>query len=426
MCRLLRAHVGVVIAITTTLLLLVSATLAFMATRPGGVAARPSPAPTTAAPDETPSQTPLSPATPTATPAATPPTIPTLTPTPSPGQAPAPACDDPAATWSVTRRLSQLIIVGGQFSDLAASTPAASAGVGAFVFFGQPAGGSGPAIRSGLAALASAAATAGQVVPWMSTDEEGGLVQRLANVAGPLPSPRQMAGRWTPSQVQSVLAAHASVMRSLGITMDLAPVLDTASPANTIADESDRSFSERADVATTYGLAFANGLRSAGVLPVVKHFPGIGHADADTDLGPATDPPLSQLEARDLIPFVGAISGGEPVIMVSHAAVPNLTGQVPASLSPATYRFLRGTLSFDGVVMTDSLGAGAVSSAGYSEASAAVQAVEAGADMVMIDAAAWSSTLAALEQAVASGALPLSGVNASVDRILTAKGLRVC
>ena len=318
------------------------------------------------------------------------------------------------------------MMVGGQFANLGASAAEASAGVGGFVLFGQPPAGSGPEIRAGLSALLGDASAAGRVPPWMSTDEEGGYVARLADVIGPLPSARQMAAQWSAAQVQATLAAQGSAMRSLGISMDLAPVLDTASPTDTISDETDRSFSEDPLTAARYGLAFAAGLRSSGIVPVVKHFPGLGHASADTDLGPATDPSLSQLEAEDLIPFERAISSGLPLVMVGHPSVPGLTDGLPASLAPATYRFLRTNLGFGGVAMTDSLSAGAISAAGYPAPAAAVAAVEAGADMVMIDSSAWNATLAALEQAVNTGALPPAVVNASVSRILAAKGLRPC
>src|SRR5581483_586671 len=113
------------------------------------------------------------------------------------------------------------------------------------------------------------------------------------------------------------------------------------------------------------GMAFAQGLQAAGIVPVVKHVPGIGHASADTDLGPATDPPLAQLQGHDLIPFDQAVSAGAPVVMVSHAIVPGLTGGLPASLSPATYQLLRDGLGFQGVAVTDALAAGAISAAGY-------------------------------------------------------------
>jgi beta-N-acetylhexosaminidase len=317
-------------------------------------------------------------------------------------------------------------MVYGQFSDLAASAPPASAGVGGFVFFGQPPAGSGPAIQSGLSALAADAVAAGRVVPWMSTDEEGGGVARLSNVLGALPSPRQMAAQWSPAQVQSAVVTHGSAMASLGLTMDLAPVLDTASPYDSVADEDQRSFSDNPQTVTSYGLAFVNGLRAAGLVAVVKHFPGLGHANADTDLGPATDPPLSQLEGDDMIPFRDAIDAGVPVVMVGHPIVPGLTNGLPASHSAPTYALLRNTLGFSGVAMTDALAAGAISAAGYSQPSAAVVAVEAGADMVMIDSSQWQPTVTALEQAINAGDLPLAQVDASVARILTTKGLQTC
>ena len=337
-----------------------------------------------------------------------------------------PACANPVSTWPVNQRLEQLLMVSGQFADLGASTAPASAGVGGFVLFGAPPPGSGTTIQAGLAALDADATAAGQVRPWMSTDEEGGAVARLANVLGALPSPREMAAEWTPAQVEGEVASHGSAMRALGISMDLAPVLDVASPTDTVADEDTRSFSDNPNVAASYGLAFAHGLQAAGIVPVVKHFPGLGKASADTDLAPATDPSLSQLEGNDLIPFESAIGAGLPVVMVGHPVVPGLTGGLPASLSAATYRFLRVNLHFNGVAMTDDLDARAISAAGYSQPAAAVAAIRAGADMAMIDSSEWSASIAALAQAVRSGALPLTQVDTSVSRILAAKGLATC
>ncbi len=335
-------------------------------------------------------------------------------------------CVNPASSWPVGQLVQQVIMVGGQFSDLAASVPIANAGVGGFVLFGQPAAGAASAIRSGIAALDADAAGRGQVVPWMSTDEEGGPVARLSAVIGALPSARQMASQWTPAQVESALAAHGSAMRGLGVTMDLAPVLDTASPTDPVAGESYRSFSESATVAAGYGVAYAAGLGAGGVVAVAKHFPGLGRANADTDQGPATDPPLSSLESNDLIPFERAVTAGIPVVMVGHPIVPGLTSGQPASLSAATYSLLRNSLGFKGVALTDDLDAGAISAAGYTQAAAAVKAVESGADMVMIDASAWSATTTALTQAVGSGKIAVATLVSSATRILRAKGVVMC
>ena len=143
------------------------------------------------------------------------------------------------------------------------------------------------------------------------------------------------------------------------MNMDLAPVLDTASGTDTIDDEDFRSFSEVGATAGAYGLAFLRGLTDGGMIGVVKHFPGLGHANGDTDTGPATDPPLSALEGDDLIPFEQAIAAHAPVVMMSNVTEPDW-GEEPASLNPAAYAFLRH-LGFTGMILTDSLDAGAIS-----------------------------------------------------------------
>jgi len=344
--------------------------------------------------------------------------------TPLPGPT-ATVCVD-VGRLPLDRRLEQLLIVSGVFSDLEASQPLAREGVGGFVFFGQPKAGAAASIATGLASLRAAAVAGGQAVPWMSTDEEGGYIQRLAAVAGPLPSPRQMAASWTPAQVRTALAAHAQALRALGIDMDLAPVLDVAPPGDTVADEADRAFSDTPAVVAAYGVAYAAGLRTGGVVAVVKHFPGLGHADANTDLAASTDPPLSGLEQNDLLPFEAAIGSGVRVVMMSHVRVPGLSGTQPASLAPATYQLLRGTLHFTGVTMTDALDAEAITAAGYTQPGAVVAAIEAGADLAMVDSQEWQPALTALRQAVAVGALRLAVVNAAVARILVTKGVGVC
>ncbi len=317
-------------------------------------------------------------------------------------------------------------MVVGELTLARALEPEARAGVGGFVLMGEPAAATGPALRTALSDLVSAAAAAGRVGPWLSTDTEGGPVSRLANILGTIPSARKMATEWTPEEVESAMRAHGAALRGLGITMDLAPVLDTAPPTDPVADESQRSFSGTPAVVAAYGIAYAAGLRAGGVVAVGKHFPGLGHASADTDTGPATDAPLAELRGTDLVPFARAVSSGIPAVMVGHPIVPGLTGGLPASLSPATYVLLRKTLHFDGVAMTDALSAGAISAAGYSEATAAVAAVRAGADMAMVDASTWEPVVGALVHALSQDAIPRAQADASVARVLAAKGVAVC
>ncbi|MGH9102569.1 MAG: glycoside hydrolase family 3 N-terminal domain-containing protein, partial [Acidimicrobiales bacterium] len=294
-------------------------------------------------------------------------------------------------------------------------------------FLGQPASTAGPSIAATNAAISSAAAQGGYPTPFVATDEEGGGVARLSNVIGALPWERQQAAEYTPAQLRSVIAAHARAMRALGFTMDLAPVLDTAPAGDPIGEEGLRSYSESGDTAAAYGVASFEGMQQGGIVPVLKHFPGIGHVSANTDTTPgATDPPLSQLEGDDLIPFERAVSTGAPVVMMSNAIVPGLTNGLPATMSPASYAFLRNDLGFDGLTITDALGAAAVSGAGYSEERAAVTAVASGADMVLVDGSQFGQVLAALTQAVGAGDLPVARVDDAVARILQAKGEPAC
>jgi beta-N-acetylhexosaminidase len=186
-------------------------------------------------------------------------------------------------------------------------------------------------------------------------------------------------------------------------------------------------------VVTADGIAYMSGLEEGGVIPVLKHFPGLGGASGNTDNGTATTLPWMTLQTVGLPPFTAAIQDGAPAIMVSNAVVPGLT-QLPASLSTvAITDELVGTLHFDGLILTDSLSAGAISDAGFSVTSAAVQAIVTGADMVMYTSA---SDAAALQQfqaivdadvaAVGNGSLALGRLVAAAAAALTARHLNVC
>lgn len=324
------------------------------------------------------------------------------------------------AGWSEQQLLAQLLMVGADFANPRASTSIVNMGAGGLVFFGNPPAGSGPSLSAQLASLRAQAS----VLPFLSTDEEGGGVARLSQLVGALPWPRQMAAQWSPDMVTSQLQAVAGSMRALGLNMDLAPVLDTASSTDPVDSEALRSFSESGSTAATYGLAYLRGLSASGIVGVVKHFPGLGHANADTDNGPATDPTLAALAGDDLVPFRQAIAAGAPVVMMSNVTVPDW-GPTPASINPSAYQYLRG-LGFSGMILTDSLDAGAVSATGRGGPQAAVAAIEAGADMAMItNASEFPAALSALQSAVSAGQLSMSQVTASVARILAVKGSSV-
>lgn len=333
------------------------------------------------------------------------------------------------STWSDQRLAEQTIVVPVDESQVAAVAPEVAAGAGGVILFGSTA----PAdLGSQLQALVSGAP--GGVAPLVMSDEEGGVVQRMANLVGAIPSARQMGATMTAAQIQQLAANLATRLRSAGVTMDLAPVLDTddgAGPNNSDPDGT-RSFSNDPAMASADGRAFAAGLVSGGVVPVVKHFPGLGHATGNTDVMSASTLAWSTLQTGGLIPFRDAISAHLPAVMVANAIVPGLT-TIPASVSPdAIATVLRTQLGFHGLVMTDSLSAVAIQNAGYTVPQAAVAAIEAGADMILFNASA--TDVASVNQSIAnavleaeqSGALSRERLIDAAGHVLGAKGTNLC
>lgn len=332
------------------------------------------------------------------------------------------------AGWSVHRRAAQLVVAPVEESEPLAAKRLVAEGIGGLLLFGSSAPAALPADLARLRAHAE-----GRLAPLVMTDEEGGEIQRMANLVGNLPWPREMTSAMTTGQVQVLAKKVGRGMRAAGVTMDLAPVLDLSDSPGPNARYADgpRSFSVSPSLAASYGVAFARGLLAGGVIPVVKHFPGLGQASYNTDYGPASDPPVSVLERNSLRPFEAAISAHLPAVMVGHASVPGLTGRVPASLSSAAVTgLLRNKLGFRGLVLTDSLSATAIADAGYSVERAAPVAIAAGDDMLLFNATNPTTTanavIANISAAVARGKLRRSRLNEAVTHVLSAKGINVC
>jgi beta-N-acetylhexosaminidase len=334
------------------------------------------------------------------------------------------------ATWSVQRLAEQTLVMPVDENSVGSVRDQVAAGAGGLLLLGA----SAPAdLASALAAVERAAP--GGIVPLVMTDEEGGAIQRMANLVGTMPSAREMATTISPAQIQALATQVGRRMKALGVSMDLAPVLDLDGGAGPDAADPDgtRSFSTSAAVAGADGLAFAAGLEAAGVIPVAKHFPGLGGATANPDLAVATTQPWSALQGGGLLPFASAVRAGIPAIMVTGAAVPGLSAQ-PASLSPAVVTgLLRTQLHFTGLVLTDALTETTVTAAGYSLGQAAVAALRAGADMLLFNGQPPSDNPAlaveaeqAVVAAVQGGSLPRSRLESAVLRILASKHVDLC
>jgi beta-N-acetylhexosaminidase len=261
----------------------------------------------------------------------------------------------------------------------------------------------------------------------VSVDEEGGRVARLSKLIGTAPSPRVLAKTMSPDDVYAQALDRGRKMRSLGITVDFAPVVDVTDAADDTVI-GDRSFSNDPAVVTTYAGAYARGLRDAGLLPVLKHFPGHGRASGDSHTGGVVTPPLADLQNTDLVPYRTLVSQAPVAVMIGHMQVPGLTGTDPASLSPAAVALLRGGTGyggppFDGPVFTDDLSSMGAINERYGVADAALHGLQAGADTAL-----WVSTtevpavLDRLETALAGGELTMQGVDASLQRMAAVKG----
>ena len=260
------------------------------------------------------------------------------------------------------------------------------------------------------------------IEPVIAIDEEGGDVTRISHQAGSdYPGNAALGAIDDVSLTRSVYAALGADLAVLGINLDLAPAVDV----NTAADNpviGTRAFGSDSVLVARHAAAAVEGLQSAGIAACAKHFPGHGSTTLDSHLVVATvDAPLSVLRERDLPPFAAAIAAGVQAIMPSHLRVPELTGDLPASLSRrALTDLLRGELGFTGVIVSDGLEMRAVSEP-YGIPEAAVQAVIAGTDLLCLgrdqDQLSYLAVRDALVEAVRSGRLPAARLEDAADRV---------
>jgi len=274
-------------------------------------------------------------------------------------------------------------------------------------------------------------ASASKLPLMVTIDEEGGRVSRVADILGPDPSARETAQTMTVEQTYQMALERGRGLKDLGITVNYAPDVDVSSqPDDSVIG--DRSYSDDPQTVVAYAGAYAQGMRDAGIFPVIKHFPGHGSASGDSHRGEVTTPPLQDLIASDLIPF-RELSGTGVGVMMGHLEVPGLTEPgTPASISPAAVALLRdgvgyGAAPFTGPVFTDDLSGMQAITDRYDIADAVQAALVAG-----VDQALWLTTddvprvLDHLEQAVASGELPQARVDQAVVTVATAKGAVTC
>ena len=256
-----------------------------------------------------------------------------------------------------------------------------------------------------------------------AVDEEGGTVARVAsNPAFGVANVGDMRSVGAGGDADAAGAAEETVaayLADLGFNLDFAPVADVA-PAGSVMGR--RSFGDDPDLVASMVAAQVRGFAGRGVGCCAKHFPGIGYASGDSEVEPISlDGTVDDLAARELVPFAAAVAAGVPMVMVGHLSCAGVTGtDEPASLSSAVVGdLLRGRLGFSGVAITDSLGMGAVT-ARRTPAEAAVAALEAGQDLILMPAD-FESALQGVLDAVSSGRIDEGRIEDSLRRVVALK-----
>lgn len=256
----------------------------------------------------------------------------------------------------------------------------------------------------------------------LCVDEEGGRVARIAkNPAFGVNNVGEMGNVSSAKEAYECGYTIGGYLSGLGFNVDLAPDADViTNSSNTVIG--DRSFGTNPDIVTEYSVAYSNGLHANHVLSTFKHFPGHGATEADTHDGYAyTNKSYAELYEADLKPFAAAQKNNVDLVMAAHISVPNVIGDdTPCSLSyKMITEILRGELKYDGLVITDALNMGAVSK-NYSASSAAVKAVQAGVDILLMPEDL-QEAFSGIYEAVRSGEITEDRIDDSVRRILKAK-----
>ena len=268
------------------------------------------------------------------------------------------------------------------------------------------------------AGMQEAAVSAGGIGLLIGTDEEGGNVSRVANklkLAEKQPSPSEIADAEQAYESASIIGAYLS---GYGFNVNFAPVADVRSSVPD-AEIASRCYSGDPEDVSEKVVRFVEGSHSAGIIPVLKHFPGLGAVSGNTHTGTGiSERTVEDWRSTDFRPFAAGIQAKAEMVMVSHQVAVNVDPDAPASLSGIVIAFLREELGFDGVIITDALRMNAVKEK-YGSAEACVRALEAGADMLLLP---YNFTNAyGVMDALESGRLTEKRIDESLRRILSLK-----
>lgn len=272
-----------------------------------------------------------------------------------------------------------------------------------------------------LRAFTAALQTQARVPLLLATDFEGGAWNFIQSAVGPRPAPDTIQ---TARDAYIKGTTDAALLTTVGVHVNFAPTVDLlTNPDTPILRQ--RTFGS--DSATVAGLAAAylDGLAAGGVAGCLKHFPGLGAATRDPHIElPTVTRDVAAIRAVELAPYRTLLASGHaPMVMTTHMDIPALDAELPTSLSPTIiHGLLRKELAYDGVVISDSLAMGAITTR-YSVAEASALALRAGTDLLLgaPDFASARATRERLHEALAGGEIFIEQVDLAVLRILRFK-----
>jgi beta-N-acetylhexosaminidase len=232
-------------------------------------------------------------------------------------------------------------------------------------------------------------------------DQEGGTRFALGEPFTAWPSAADLGRLGDAESAEQIARAMAVELRAVGCNLNFAPMLDLHTNAESPVTR-ERSFGADPQLVAKMGAAFARGLHSGGVLCCAKHFPGHGDAAVDPHLDlPVFEGTMERLESTELVPFAATVAAGVPLVMTAHILLPHIDPETPASLSRGMLDgVLRRRLKFNGVILADDLGMGAIAKR-YGAGDAAVRTILAGTDVAMLchDWSAVAPAIAAVRKA---------------------------
>ena len=333
---------------------------------------------------------------------------------------------NPVDRMSVRELVGQMFVVsvGGTEPDYYIEKMVRERNIGGVILFGYNMESEGQ-VKSLTAALQNLSMRTDPAVPlFVAVDQEGGDIASAPWVA-PQPAAAEIGRRGDPSGARDVSEETGRQLLRAGVNTNFAPVVDTGFGAAI----GNRSYGEAPELVAKMGAASVEGFEAAGIASAAKHFPNHGPAVTDSHEGlPVVNHDAKTVKSFDLPPFRAAVEAGVPMVMAGHLLYPAIDTERPASLSAKTISMLRQDLGFDGVVVTDDLAMEGASGGGP-PSRAAVEAVKAGADLLVVSSPAQQQADAydAVVAAVESGEVSEGQVQASVGRILEVKeryGLR--